>query len=294
MAATYTRTVNFTNSNPNGGEDYTWQNLNSNATWVTKSAGTNANEWNFTIQDNTAQNATTRSTTWKVTHWSYSTDDDPTSWDAFTITQYADGSTTVATTEFKNNPTTAATQATAATTEATQATAATTEATLGTAATTEATLGTAATTQPTNATAATTQPTSATAATTQPTSATAATTQATIGTAATTQPTPATTTQAKSISFTSGNKTVTSGGQSFLLSAQVNTDAVNGKNTSMPTITYKSSGGGGAGQMYWASDASGSTPISAPSWITNGSGGTFNSSGIVNMSVSINPYNVED
>jgi hypothetical protein len=280
MAATYTKTVNFTNSNPNGGEDYTWQNLNSNATWVTKSAGANANEWNFTIQDNTAQNATTRSTTWKVTHWSYSTDDDLNTWDAFTITQYADGSTTVATTEFKNitAATTEATQATAATTEATQATAATTEATLGTAATTEATLGTAATTQPTNATAATTQPTNATAATTQ-------------ATAATTQPTPATTTQAKTIAFTSGNKTVTSGGQSFLLSAQVNTAAVTGKNTSMPTITYKSSGGGGAGQMYWASDASGSTPISAPSWITSGSGGTFNSSGVVNMSVSIDPYN---
>ncbi len=260
MAATYTKTVNFTNSNPNGGEDYTWQNLNSNATWVTKSAGANANEWNFTIQDNTAQNATTRSTTWKVTHWSYSTDDDLNTWDAFTITQYADGSTTVATTEFKN--------ITAATTEATQATAATTEATQATAATTEATLGTAATTQPTNATAATTQ-----------------------ATAATTQPTPATTTQAKTIAFTSGNKTVTSGGQSFLLSAQVNTAAVTGKNTSMPTITYKSSGGGGAGQMYWASDASGSTPISAPSWITSGSGGTFNSSGVVNMSVSIDPYN---
>ena len=258
MAATYTRTVNFTNSNPNGGEDYTWQNLNFNATWVTKSAGANANEWNFTIQDNTAQNATTRSTTWKVFHWSYLTDEDLNTWDAFTITQYADGSTTIATTQ----PTAATTLATDATTQATQATAATTLGTLGTEATTQATAAT--------------------------TKATAATTQAT---AATTQPTPATTTQAKTISFTSGNKTVTSGGQSFLLSAQVNSAAVQGKNTGMPTITYKSSSGGGAGQLYWASDASGSTPITAPSWINSGSGGTFDTNGNVNMSVSIGPYN---
>ncbi len=238
MAATYTRTVNFTNSNPNGGEDYTWQNLDSNATWVTRSAGANANEWNFTIQDNTAQNATTRSTTWKVTHWTYTTDEDLNTWDAFTITQYADG--TVQTTALPSP------------------TPATTEATLGTEATTEATLGTEATTQ---------------------------------ATVATTQPTPATTTQAKTISFTSGNQTVTSGGQSFQVSAQVNSEAVQGKNTGMPTITYKSSGGGGAGQLYWASDASGATPISAPSWITSGTGGTFNSSGTVQMSVSIDPYN---
>ena len=269
MAATYTRTVNFTNSNPNGGEDYTWQNLNSNATWVTKSAGTNANEWNFTIQDNTAPNATTRSTTWKVLHWSYSTDEDLNTWDSFTITQYADGSTTIATTEFKS-ATNATTLATDATTIATDATTLATDAT---------TLATDATTIATDAT------TQATAATTQATAAT------TIATDATTQPTPATTTQAKTISFTNGNQTVTSGGQSFLLSAQVNSAAVEGKNTGMPTITYKSSSGGGAGQMYWASDASGSTPITAPSWINSGSGGTFNSSGTVTMSVSIGPYN---
>ena len=235
MAATYTKTVNFTNSNPSGGEDYYWQNLDSNATWVTRSAGANANEWDFTIQDNTGSNATTRSTTWKVFHHSYTTDDDLNTWDAFTITQYADGTNKV-------TPTVATTQPTAATTQPT-----------------------AATTQPT-----------------------AATTQATI---ATTQPTPATTTQAKTIAWTSGNKTVTSGGQSFLLQAQVNTDAVTGKNSGMPSITYKSSSGGGAGQMYWAADASGSTPINAPSWITNGSGGTFNNSGLVNLSVSIDPYN---
>ena len=288
MAATYTRTVNFTNSNPSGGEDYYWQNLDSNATWVTRSAGANANEWDFTIQDNTGSNATTRSTTWKVFHHSYTTDDDLNTWDAFTITQYADGTNKVTPTAATTQPT----SATAATTQPTSATAATTQPTGATAATTEATLGTVATTQPTSATAATTQPTSATAATTQPTAATtqptAATTQATI---ATTQPTPATTTQAKTIAFTSGNETVTSGGQSFSLQAQVNTDAVTGKNIGMPTITYKSSGGGGAGQMYWASDASGSTPINAPSWITNGSGGTFNNSGLVSLSVSINPYN---
>ena len=279
MAATYTKTVNFTNSNPSGGEDYYWQNLDSNATWVTRSAGANANEWDFTIQDNTASNATTRSTTWKVFHHSYTTDDDLNTWDAFTITQYADGTNKV-------TPTVATTQPTAATTQPTAAT------TQPTAATTQPTSATAATTQPTSATAATTQPTSATAATTQPTAATtqptAATTQATI---ATTQPTPATTTQAKTIAWTSGNKTVTSGGQSFLLQAQVNTDAVTGKNSGMPSITYKSSSGGGAGQMYWAADASGSTPINAPSWITNGSGGTFNNSGLVNLSVSIDPYN---
>jgi len=279
MAATYTKTVNFTNSNPSGGEDYYWQNLDSNATWVTRSAGANANEWDFTIQDNTGSNATTRSTTWKVFHHSYTTDDDLNTWDAFTITQYADGTNKV-------TPTVATTQPTAATTQPTAAT------TQPTAATTQPTSATAATTQPTSATAATTQPTSATAATTQPTAATtqptAATTQATI---ATTQPTPATTTQAKTIAWTSGNKTVTSGGQSFLLQAQVNTDAVTGKNSGMPSITYKSSSGGGAGQMYWAADASGSTPINAPSWITNGSGGTFNNSGLVNLSVSIDPYN---
>ena len=259
MAATYTRTVNFTNSNPSGGEDYYWQNLDSNATWVTRSAGANANEWDFTIQDNTGSNATTRSTTWKVFHHSYTTDDDLNTWDAFTITQYADGT----------NKVTPTTQPTAATTQPKSATAATTQPTGATAATTQATIGTSATTQPT-------------AATTQPT---AATTQKT---AATTQPTAATTTQARTIAWTSGNKTVTSGGQSFLLQAQVNTDAVAGN---LPSITYKSSGGGGAGQMYWAADASGSTPISAPSWITNGSGGTFNNSGSVNLSVSIDPYN---
>ena len=280
MAATYTRTVNFTNSNPNGGEDYTWQNLNSNATWVTKSAGANANEWNFTIQDNTAQNATTRSTTWKVLHWSYSTDEDLNTWDAFTITQYADGSTTIATTEFKA----ATTPATDATTLATDATTLATDAT--TLASDATTIATDATTIATDAT------TIATDATTQKTDATTIATDATtIATDATTQPTPATTTQAKTISFTSGNQTVTSGGQSFLLSAQVNSAAVESKNTGMPTITYKSSSGGGAGQMYWASDASGSTPITAPSWINSGSGGTFNSSGTVNMSVSIGPYN---
>jgi hypothetical protein len=277
MAATYTKTVNFTNSNPSGGEDYYWQNLDSNATWVTRSAGANANEWDFTIQDNTASNATTRSTTWKVFHHSYTTDDDTNTWAAFTITQYADGSSKVTPTVATTQPTAATTQPTAATT---QPTAATTQPTSATAATTQPT---SATTQPT---AATTQPTAATtqptAATTQPT---AATTQKT---AATTQPTAATTTQARTISWTSGNKTVTSGGQSFLLQAAVNSDAVAGN---MPSITYKSSGGGGAGQMYWAADASGSTPISAPSWITNGSGGTFNNSGLVNLSVSIDPYN---
>ena len=283
MAATYTRTVNFTNSNPSGGEDYYWQNLDSNATWVTRSAGANANEWDFTIQDNTGSNATTRSTTWKVFHHSYTTDDDLNTWDAFTITQYADGTNKVTPTTQPTVATTQPTSATAATTQPTSATAATTQPTGATAATTQATIGTSATTQPT---AATTQPTAATtqptAATTQPT---AATTQKT---AATTQPTAATTTQARTISWTSGNKTVTSGGQSFLLQAQVNTDAVAGN---LPSITYKSSGGGGAGQMYWAADASGSTPINAPSWITNGSGGTFNNSGSVNLSVSIDPYN---
>ena len=276
MAATYTRTVNFTNSNPNGGEDYTWQNLNSNATWVTKSAGTNANEWNFAIQDNTAPNATTRSTTWKVLHWSYSTDEDLNTWDAFTITQYADGSTTIATTEFK--ATDATTLATDATTLATDATTLASDAT---------TIATDATTQKTDAT------TIATDATTQKTDATTqATAATTIATDATTQPTPATTTQARTISFTSGNKTVSSGGQSFLLSAQVNSAAVQGKNTGMPTITYiGGSSGGGAGQLYWASNASGSTPIAAPSWINSGSGGTFDTNGNVNMSVSIGPYN---
>ena len=183
MAATYTRTVNFTNSNPNGGEDYTWQNLDSNATWVTRSAGSAPNEWNFTIQDNTAQNATTRSTTWKVTHWTYTNDEDLNTWDAFTITQYADGTV----------QTTAAPSPTAATTLATNATAATTIATQATAATTLATNATAATTLATNATAATTLATQATAATTLATLGTAATTLATLGTAATTQPTAATT-----------------------------------------------------------------------------------------------------
>ena len=279
MAATYTRTVNFTNSNPNGGDDYTWQNLDSNATWVTRSAGSAPNEWNFTIQDNTANNATTRSTTWKVTHWSYTTDEDLNTWDAFTITQYADGTINATTTEFKNNPTpatTVATNATAATTEATNATAATTQATGATAATTQATGATAATTAATNATAATTAATNATAATTAATNATAATTQATV--------------QPKTISWNTGNQTVGTLGQSFSLSATVNSAAVDGKNIGMPTITYKSSSGGGAGQMYWASDASGSTPISAPSWVNSGSGGTFNSSGNVNTSVSFDQY----
>ena len=97
MAATYTRTVNFTgDANPNG-DNYTWVNVDS-ANWVTVAQDGTTDSWDFTIQDWANPNASTRSAQFKVQHWLWSDDTDDTKWDAFTIIQYATGDVEVTTT----------------------------------------------------------------------------------------------------------------------------------------------------------------------------------------------------
>ena len=248
MPAQYTRTINWTGENTGAGANYTWTDVNGAVAqgWITYAeTGSNTDAWEFNITDNTAPNAVTRSAKFRVQHWSYTDGTDLNTWDEFTITQYASGTSSENRTSV-TAATAATTLATDATTLATNATAATTEATGATAATTESTGATAATTAPTNATAATTAPTNATAATTAPTNATAATTQAI----------------AKTIVWTNDTATIGGNGQSLQRFVQVDSGSGNGD-----TLSYTSaSSGGGAGNLHWASDAAGANPISAPSW----------------------------
>lgn len=243
MPAQYTRTINWTGENTGAGANYTWTDVDGAVAqgWITYAeTGANTDQWEFNITDNTAPNAVTRSATFRVQHWSYTDGTDLNTWDEFTITQYASGTSTGGNPTQVTSATAATTLATAATTLATNATAATTEATSATAATTESTGATAATTAPTNATAATTQATAAT------TLATAATTQAI----------------AKTIVWTNDTATVGGNGQSLQRFVQVDSGSGNGD-----TLSYTSaSSGGGAGNLYWASDAAGANPIAEPSW----------------------------
>ena len=108
----------------------------------------------------------------------------------------------------------------------------------------------------TGATNATTAPTNATNATTAPTNATNATTAATNATAATTQAIP------KTIAWTNDTATIGGNGQSLQRFVQVDSGSGNGD-----TLSYSSgSSGGGAGNLYWASDAAGANSISEPNW----------------------------
>lgn len=160
MAATYTRTVNFTgDANPNG-DNYTWVNVDS-ASWVTIAQDGTTDSWNFTIQDWTNPNASTRSAQFKVQHWLWSDDTDNTKWDAFTIIQYATGNVEVTTTAA---PTPTAATTTQATTLATTTQATTTDSGSGSGSgtTTQATTTEATTTEATTTQATTTQATTTT------------------------------------------------------------------------------------------------------------------------------------
>lgn len=207
MPAQYTRTINWTGENTGAGANYTWTDVNGAVAqgWITYAeTGSNTDAWEFNITDNTAPNAVTRSAKFRVQHWSYTDGTDLNTWDEFTITQYASG------TSSENR--TSVTAATAATTLATDAT-------------TLATNATAATTEATGATAATTESTGATAATTAPTNATAATTQAI----------------AKTIVWTNDTATIGGNGQSLQRFVQVDSGSGNGDTLS---YTSASSGGG--------------------------------------------------
>ena len=232
MPAQYTRTINWTGENTGAGANYTWTDVNGAAAqgWITYAeTGANTDQWEFNITDNTAPNAVTRSATFRVQHWSYTDGTDLNTWDEFTITQYASGTST------GGNPT-QVTSATSATTIATNATAATTLAS--------------------NATAATTLASNATNATTAATNATNATTAATNATAATTQAIP------KTIVWTNDTATIGGNGQSLQRFVQVDSGSGNGD-----TLSYSSgSSGGGAGNLYWASDAAGTNGIAEPNW----------------------------
>ncbi len=269
MPANYTRNINWTGANTGAGANYTWTDVNGAVAqgWISY-AEQSTDSWRFDISDNTAQNAVTRSATFRVQHWTYTDGTDLNTWDEFTITQYASGTST------GGNPT----QVTSATAATTLATNATTLATNATEATTEATGATSATTEATGATAATTAPTNATAATTAQTNATAATTQAI----------------AKTIVWTNDTATIGGNGQSLQRFVQVDSGSGNGD-----TLSYTSaSSGGGAGNLHWASDAAGANPISAPSWAsvnmsttpTFGSGSGVGDAHTARVIITINEY----
>ena len=152
----YTKNVQF-NGDPNpNGDNYVWEDVNGAITagWVTLNDNQNTGQAVFTINPWTNNPAGTRTATFEVRHWQYDPQNPIGSLvDSFLITQYADSSATVTTTQATaatTQATAATTQATAATTQATaattQATAATTQATQATLATTLATMGTSATT----------------------------------------------------------------------------------------------------------------------------------------------------
>lgn len=142
--AQYTKYVQFNgDSNPNG-DNYVWEDINGALTagWVVLNDNQSTGEAVFTINPWTNNPSGTRTAAFQVRHWMYDPGNPIDSLvDSFLITQYADGSAVVTTTQATAGTTLATTtQATNATTPATNATTPATNAT---------TPATNATTQPT-------------------------------------------------------------------------------------------------------------------------------------------------